>query len=111
MSKSASGASTDSNAEKMPLGGTWWKVEKWNDFPKPVTVTRSTTHRVWYMDGLKRERFESRDCEYHNYFQTEDEAVSALRKRFNAKINNAKETIAENGRKLAALTEKYGVPA
>ena len=107
-------AARHEEGHKKPLGGTWWKVhKKWSVRAEPVIVHKSTTNRVWFfLEGLgahKYERFESKSSEYHEYFETETEAVAFIRARLKKDIAEAQETVAECGRKLAELNEKYGL--
>jgi DNA-binding transcriptional regulator GbsR (MarR family) len=96
------------------LGKTWWAVRRYGDMPEPVTVTKSTTNRVWVVekriDGVAVERCVSRSSEHHEYFEAEADAVEFLRKRLNRDIEYHKKVLNDARSRLGELESKYGKP-
>jgi hypothetical protein len=87
---------------------TLWKVEKYYEIMvKPEEIAKETPSTVVFAykdcSGKDRTQKEHKVTTYHNYFQTEKEAVEFAIKLVTSKIKNAETQLAINQNKLKEL--------
>lgn len=92
---------------------TWYRVSRSGNEPEPVEVVKSTTNRIWYMEtwlsNKPRQTQASKHSWHSDFYETEDEAVQAIRKRHELAIERLQVELNNHRSRLGELKKKYGL--
>lgn len=82
---------------------TWYEVKLYGMDVRPVEVGRSTDLSVWVKDFSGKFRRRAIASGYESYFPSFDEAKTFLVERETRRLENAKQTVTNGERSLAAV--------
>jgi hypothetical protein len=79
-----------------------YKTVKWSNEIKEIEVEKTTDKSVYFM-AHNREQKELKHTSYYDWYDTKQDAVNFLKKRYLSKIEYAEKEIAEAKRNLELL--------